>query len=275
MLFAMLSGLVNTAYGDMYHGQLVCRLSAVGGTTAAFTSITSITTTAVVRYVNIVRRDWRKFFDSWKKAAAICVAIWLHGCALLLPISYGSIGVEYRNKVHVCNADWSNSIGYNLTLVVFGTFIPVNIMASAYIGIYREVKRSKRRVQANTSTVSKQQSRRRRDELRLTLQLVVIFLVLCTCWMPGSMLNILLDPQGQYPQVVYEVVFHLMLVNSAANPIIYLYFNRIFRNEVIRVFRCSQFRGGDTTITKQQTSTKHSHSQTGHSPGTKAASSHV
>ena len=70
-----------------------------------------------------------------------------------------------------------------------------------------------------------------RSEIRLAIQLLVIFIIYNICWGPYFAISLFIDPQGEFPEWCYCILLTLLFWNSAVNVLVYLYFNKTFRLE--------------------------------------------
>ena len=74
----------------------------------------------------------------------------------------------------------------------------------------------------------------KKEEIRLAIQLVVIFAIYNICWTPYFTVTVFFFPNGDGPAWMYSIMQIGIASNSAVNILVYLYFNQTFRNECLK-----------------------------------------
>ena len=81
----------------------------------------------------------------------------------------------------------------------------------------------------------KQERQTQKEELRLVVPLVAIFLAYCSTWIPYLVIDQFLDPDElEYPWA-HVVTAHLILLNTVLDPVIYVTFSKTFKDEFLRI----------------------------------------
>ena len=68
------------------------------------------------------------------------------------------------------------------------------------------------------------------EELRLALQLFVVFAIYNVCWAPYVLISVIIDRDGRLPSWVYGLLAIFAFWNSAVNILVYLCYNKLFRS---------------------------------------------
>ena len=71
--------------------------------------------------------------------------------------------------------------------------------------------------------------KRKTEQKRLAIQLLVIYGIYNICWGPFAAVELFLDSAGNYPSWLYSILLVLLCVNSAVNVFVYMHYNRAFR----------------------------------------------
>lgn len=216
---------------------------------ASSLGMVTIAAIGIVRYLSIVHPKTRAAVFTWARCVTGVVAVWVYAGSLtsllLLPrvSSYA-----YNPQMFLCLVNHSNQ-AYNITTVVLIYVLSVLLLAYSYSRIYATVRQSSRRIHTTVAVSSvtgtrlngdarKKEWLRMADETRLAIQLMLIFVVFVVCWSPYLLTSALIHGvlHWSLPQPVYNFFLVSILFNSAVNPIIYLCYNRVYREELLHRF---------------------------------------
>ena len=226
--------------GYQFYGKDICLLSASLTAFSYTASIASIMMVAVGRYVSIVKLGLKERIFTWPRCALIQVCIFAHSMLSVAPVwSTWLKEAQYIDVVHICLISGENTIIYDVLMSVFALAIPVGVVLYAYLQIYLTFRKSKNSVKAHgrwSSVTNARDSAKQKRELRLAVQLFLIFSFFCVSWTPFTLL-VLLDRKSALPEGLYQFFQQLLIANSAVNPPIYFYFNTVYRAELLRLFR--------------------------------------
>ena len=212
--------------GRQGYGQKECVLQATITIVSATSSLVTMGLIAISRYVAIVHPQ-KKFLLSWSVCCPLCMCSILLTCPALL--GWGRLG--WLPKQYSCTYDWSYNITYNAVIFIFAFGLVSLAVCWCYFKIYKTFRNSKRRV-AGDGAKAKGISR---DELRLAIQLLVVFVIYNICWSPYLLVALFIDPHGKGPQWLYVIIVTLAMWNSAVNVLVYLCYNRVFRAECLKL----------------------------------------
>ena len=216
-----------THAGGQGYGHTGCLIHAVCTITSAITSLLTMGLIAVSRYISIVKPQIKTRVLSWKVCAMISLYSWIHPIILLVPSFTGWGRIGWHPGGWLCSFDWTYNYVYNFILLFFTQGIVSIAMCFCYCKIYMVYKRSKKRV-AESSHVRR---RPKREEIRLTVQLIVVFAIYNICWAPYFAIHMFAYPAGDGPPWLYGLTQILVMCNSSVNVLVYLYFNHKFKAE--------------------------------------------
>ena len=220
------------AYGGRQgYGDWACTFHAIIIVISTETSIVTIGLIAFSRYVAIVHHKKKATLLSWRLCIIMCLLSWVYSALITIPamLGWGRIGWIQQN--YLCTYDWAYNIVYNALLFLFSFGLTYAIMCFSYRKIYQMFSDSKRRIATDESKVNCVS----KDELRLAFQLLTIFIIYNLCWSPYLLVSMLIDPHGQGPQWMYGICIILLYWNSSVNVLVYLYYNKVFRAECLRI----------------------------------------
>ncbi|XP_033115885.1 G-protein coupled receptor moody-like [Anneissia japonica] len=87
-----------------------------------------------------------------------------------------------------------------------------------------------------------------KKEVRLTVNLFIIFVIFVLCWLPIT-LAIIFDSNFKAPDAVWQVVSILALANSSCDPVVYVWRSKHFRQSYKRILKCSL--GSTTSLSSE------------------------
>ena len=217
--------------GRMGYGELGCTIHAFATVLCAGTSVFSMGLIAVSRYVVIVHPQ-KKHLLSWRLCGILCGCSWVYTVLIILPALLGWGRLGWAPRSYICVYDWAYNIHYNILGYIFGFFVISATIFYCYYKIFKAFRESKRRVMADGAKGRVIQN----DELRLAIQLLVVYAIYNIYWTPYLAMCQFIDPQGEGPEWLYCIFLILVFWNSAVNVLVYLYYNRVFRVECFKLF---------------------------------------
>ncbi|CAH1784547.1 unnamed protein product, partial [Owenia fusiformis] len=213
-------------------------------------SICNISTVAVNRYLAICHTNISRSIFTWKKCAIMIAILWIYAILLVLPTQLGWGSFIFQQKSDVCVFDWTASDSYTIFLGIFAFLVPSNAIMFSYWNIYKTVRASAKAVGAhvvkNKNTKSSQNAgvtnawtkpapkKTSRTDIKLAIQLLVLFIIFCVCWTPYLLISLIIDRDALLPKPLYLFAGTLIGMNSVINPPVYLIFNKSLRTELIK-----------------------------------------
>ena len=216
--------------GRMLLGYKGCVASAIIIIICATVSLITMALIAISRYMAIVHPQKKKWL-SWKSCGAICVVSWFYALAFMAPTFAGWGRIGYHRAGWACTYDWSYNLAYNLIIFSGSQVLTSAIMVYCYAKIFWVFRQSKKRV-AGEKTKEKGP---KKEEIRLAIQLLVVFAIYNICWGPYFLVALIIDPLGQLSPWIYGFFGITIYWNSSVNILVYLYYNRVFRAQCFKV----------------------------------------
>ena len=227
-------------------GQALCKLHIFLVFVSALVSTQSLVLIAVDRFGAVVF-PLRSPLISSKHCRFFILATWIIAVAANIPDAMTHELVEYQEGL-VCVHKWNEVFGESLSyrnyivsmLVVFW-YIAMVLIAILYMTVVIKLK-SQNIPGEGSANGREQQSRRQKNVLKMSIAIVVTFIV---CWLPATIwwFLILYPPDStvtascgfQYFRVIAFCVAHS---NSAINPCISFIFSGNYRQGLKNLSRC-------------------------------------
>ncbi|XP_022103811.1 melatonin receptor type 1B-B-like [Acanthaster planci] len=234
-------------------------------------AVCGMTAVAVNRYYSVVKRTSYQRVFTRRKTLVVCLATWLPGLLLILPLVTNPFFADYSTYFGICIITSQNiAIGRAIS-VLTGLLILIGIVISllCYLRIYKEVKDSRRRVKSleplpddtrlpggqhqppgshenNISRKPNPKQQINQTEIAISLNLFMVFTVFCVCWTPITVLIFVLDANDRHfhdqsdliPDWAWQTAYKMVLFNSSFNIFIYAWRNRNFRSAYAKLLRC-------------------------------------
>lgn len=209
------------------HQQLFKFLDLFG----AFASISHLTIITVERYIAICRPYFHERLSSWFHKGTL-IFIWTLSISMAGFSWYDFKTTEEKNI-------------FNLSVAVLGFVLPVTIIISMYIGIFKVAKSLMKRQQRPHLVTEKDNRRRLRDDHKVAVTVAVICGFFIIAWLPFFVLSIIasyclelcLQSQNFDLHRLIATVKLLHYGNSMVNPIVYAFRDREMRNTFLRILR--------------------------------------
>ena len=217
--------------GRMLYGTTGCTAVALIIVTMSCVTLMTMGLIAISRFIAIVHPQ-KKNLLSWGVCCTLSIAMWLYGAILMMPVSTGWGRIGYHQAGWACIFDWSYNFVYNLLIFAATQLLTSVVMVYCYAKIYWVFRQCKKRVAGEKS----KEKGPKKEEIRLALQLLVVFAIYNICWAPYFLVALIIDPNGELPPWVYGAFNCFILWNSSVNVLIYYYYNKVFRAEVLKTF---------------------------------------
>ena len=257
--------------------QEACRLLGVMSLVPAFVVVLSMVVIARSRYkaVTELGGGGSTTLRPARLILATLACIWSFSVLVAMPIVFGWVSMG-SGLFCACCFYFSENIEYGVAISISMYLVPNLLIAWYYVRILRYVRRSRRRVQQHRCTAPSQTPAqlRGRNEIRLAIQFIVIFLVFNLCYAPSMVVFWLQDEDRQVPEAVDSFAMVLFSTNVLALPVIFIVFNRAAREEMRNALRICRTKGkartpsapkvvtrsdgGDTSGTSERSVTNHS-----------------
>ena len=205
-------------------------------------SLITMTCTAVIRYLCVVKRTLHRNYAKPKVVAVGISILWLLHFVLQIFLLFVSSGRgTYRQKQLYCIYYFrKKDVGVLMNYSGFaGAFILGLIIFLAYFKVFRFVSCHNHTVQSNLQ----QANHSHVEEVKITKTLVTVVLGFASCWAPVIII-FYIDLLGRYkyphlrmPMFVFLFQTICIFVSSFINPLIYALTNRSLRKEYFELLR--------------------------------------
>uniref|UniRef100_I3KSM4 G-protein coupled receptors family 1 profile domain-containing protein n=1 Tax=Oreochromis niloticus TaxID=8128 RepID=I3KSM4_ORENI len=231
----------HTAAIAMQHwpfGDFMCRLVGFLGSACSSTSIFTLATLAVCRYLTVVKPARAYSLLSARRVSVAAILVWVPACCLAVPqLVFRSVGTPQKALDGLaCFAFQTHrdQLIYGLSHFFVAFFLPLVTIAVAYGSIYMFLWRSRHAGRA--PQVERYQS-------KVTQTSAMLVLAFTLCWLPsyGMTLALLADKgtgaTGASPRYGPFAVFARFMATSSTvmNPILYVLMSEKFRQDLLRL----------------------------------------
>ena len=204
-------------------------------------TLTTMTCTAVIRYMCVVKRTLHQQYAKPKTVAVGISVLWLINIflqVLTLFVSSGR-GMHSPKLVHCLylrKKDAANALEYS---GFAGAFILGLLIFLAYFKVFRFVSHHNHTVASNLQ----QGNPSHIEEAKVTKTLVIVVLGFTACWAPVLAIHFI-NMLGRYqirhfkmPTFIFLFQTICIFASSAINPFIYAFTNKRFRKEYFKLLR--------------------------------------
>lgn len=223
-------------------------------------SVWSITAIAIERYrkITTMKGVRNSTYITTKPLKWGILLIWLVSFLIVsLPLLFVMDYVEHKSGIF-CLVNWSRTVHniYIISLTIFWYLLPLGIIVFTYVKISRQIqqsnefhrssiKRRSRERKLNDSVIRfTEEAKRMKQNSKAKRVLTPIVLVFTISMLPLNVLRVLLlfweeIAFEEYFLLIYNVCVIGVIINSAADPMIYSIVSKDFRSELKEVL--SQF----------------------------------
>ncbi|KAM6405414.1 mu-type opioid receptor isoform 2-T3 [Pluvialis apricaria] len=240
---------VNYLMGTWPFGTILCKIVISIDYYNMFTSIFTLCTMSVDRYVAVCHPVKALDFRTPRNAKIVNVCNWILSSAIGLPVMFMAT-TKYRHGSIDCTLTFSHPAWYwenllKICVFIFAFIMPVLIITVCYGLMILRLK------SVRMLSGSKEKDRNLRRITRMVLVVVAVFIV---CWTPihiyvivKALVNI---PETTFQTVSWHFCIALGYTNSCLNPVLYAFLDENFK----RCFR--EFCIPTSSTIEQQNSTR-------------------
>ncbi|XP_061089139.1 delta-type opioid receptor-like [Conger conger] len=248
---------VNYLMGTWPFGDVLCKMVMSIDYYNMFTSIFTLTTMSVDRYIAVCHPIKALDFRTPHNAKIINVCNWILSSAISLPVMImATIAIDYNASGSIeCTLIFPHPSWYwenllKICVFIFAFIIPVLIITVCYGLMILRLKRSR------MLSGSKQKDRNLHRITRMVLVVVAVFII---CWTPIHIyviINALVNVPGSLlKSVTWHFCIALGYTNSCLNPVLYAFLDENFK----RCFREFCFPTASGLVLQSSTRTRTLH----------------
>nr|XP_048276031.1 mu-type opioid receptor isoform X4 [Myodes glareolus] len=240
---------VNYLMGTWPFGTILCKIVISIDYYNMFTSIFTLCTMSVDRYIAVCHPVKALDFRTPRNAKIVNVCNWLLSSAIGLPVMFMAT-TKYRHGSIDCTLTFSHPTWYwenllKICVFIFAFIMPVLIITVCYGLMILRLK------SVRMLSGSKEKDRNLRRITRMVLVVVAVFIV---CWTPIHIYVIIKAlitiPETTFQTVSWHFCIALGYTNSCLNPVLYAFLDENFK----RCFR--EFCIPTSSTIEQQNSTR-------------------
>ncbi|KAM9842672.1 B1 bradykinin receptor [Aulostomus maculatus] len=240
------------------YGDALCKMVNSAIVTNFYTSIYTLVMISVDRYLAIVQTMKARWLRRTLHAKLICFVLWILGLILSVPtMVHRKVKMIEDNKTIACVLDYDHNsswkLNYQITMNLVGFVLPVTVILFSSGTIVKVL--SQRKVTVGLHDTS---------ESKATMLLYAVTLLFLLCWGPFQVvtfLNILCDVKvldgskwSDTLDIGGQVSVYLGFINSALNPLLYVFSGQYFRKKVSSIYRGTRQRRRGSDMTTYQRS---------------------
>lgn len=234
------------AYTDAYtFGEDTCKIIAYLQGISVGSSIFTITTMAVDRYMAIIKPFGLRYRCFNRKSTIIMITIlWTFSLILFSPNLWIAGLTVIQGDITMCRMNFKDApipqgvIGVIWFLFMFA--IPGCIMIFAYSVMGKTLCAALPPLDNNESSCTRQRIRVMKSRRRVACILLLLAIVFAVCWLPYHIISLVISLKADNK---YETATRYLLLlghtNSALNPIIYCILSKKFRSSTTKLLKCN------------------------------------
>ncbi|EDV18736.1 uncharacterized protein TRIADDRAFT_62788 [Trichoplax adhaerens] len=214
-----------------YHTfNMICKFLIVFPTYWSYTaSVQTLVIISIERY-RAIYRPTKKVTP--KKAKLLCVLAWLVSFLISLPFLFSATSVQNQCAQFPSQSRWA--IIVNVILIIFQFVIPMIVMITAYILIFRKLR-------IKTTSITRESANSRNLKRKTTSMLLATTVTFLLCALPWTLMLLLEAVTGKFSSQFFNDHSNLgqraiailgrisMPISTIYNPVIYCIYNRKIR----------------------------------------------
>ncbi|XP_061102895.1 neuropeptide Y receptor type 2 [Conger conger] len=234
--------LLYTLQGEWKFGQVMCFMLPYAQGLAVHVSTVTLNVIALDRHRCIVYPMQTKMS---KDMCFVIIGItWVISAILASPLAifreYARLDLSATQSMQVCMEKWPGNhrdgTVYGIFALVLQYVLPLSISSFAYVSIWSKLR------SRGTPAGGKDRHRRRRNTTKMLVTMVVVFAV---SWLPFHAFQLAIDIDSSVLDMkAYKLlytVFHVVaMCCTFANPILYGWMNKNYRDAFMAAFKCER-----------------------------------
>ena len=212
---------------SIFNSTLICKMQFILASAVVMTSFLNVTAISMDMTASLLFPFKHRTLRVSLCYKVICFSLWMFG------LIFGTALFYRRQSVDQCDVPFSKTIEVQIqTFMLFVLFI-WNTILFGYISVSIRKKRS---------AINDADVKHRVKNLRQTLKLTVIVMTFIVCYLPHTVLNVLLLTLGgeHFENVLKyrRIGFVGIILNCALDPILFVFRFRICKHQAVRLLCC-------------------------------------
>ncbi|XP_078591151.1 adenosine receptor A2b-like [Branchiostoma floridae x Branchiostoma japonicum] len=233
-------------------------------------SVFNLLALSIDRYIAVMKPLHYHNIMTWKARTGLLVLVWLVACGLGSLQLFGLCYPQQFLKTGECSVmDIFDhySIGHFFITPVLISLVCIIVM---YGLVFRAARRQTQRISAVQPMMTTEQRKQNvfLGTMKAVKTLSIILGCLLICWLPMILimwLTIIIGNTGLDPKIFFTLVYTLPFTNSAVNPIVYAYRDKVFRKSFYSIFcKICRKQGQDNNMLAHRQSSRVSRNTVGH-----------
>lgn len=228
-------------------GKIGCQIQGFFTHFLIYSSMYTLSLTAVNRYFRIVKPQFYKKFFGGKRSVGILAVMWMFVALFVsIPPLFGLADFKFQPGVslYMCILDFKSSAGdvtFLFLVLFFFVILSMTIIVASYIQVFRAIRHHKKNVQTSLN-IPKRFGTVSLEEIKITRTLFILVMAFAICWIPVySVVSIIRTGLGGSMTNTGSIVAtYLIFLSSAINPYVYAFNHRIYRVEFKRILSCKK-----------------------------------
>ncbi|XP_056152383.1 B1 bradykinin receptor [Lampris incognitus] len=226
------------------YGDALCKLVNSSVIVNFYTSIYILAMISIDRYLALVKTMKALWLRRTLYTKVICVILWFFGLLMSLPtMVHRKVKFFEDHKTLSCILDYDCSwkLTHQISMNVAGFVLPVLVIAFCSGNIIRTLRKRSKSIYSQEATD--------RKAIALVYAVTLLFIL---CWSPFQIftfldtlcdLNLLDEKRWSHTlDMGHQVSVYVAFLNSALNPVLYVFSGQYFRRKVNTIYRSARYR---------------------------------
>lgn len=224
-------------YEAWIFGDILCKLFPVFFYGNVAVSVLNMVAITLNRYVLISYHQYYSRFYSKSSIWIQLISIWSVAFLLMLPPLVGVWGkLGLHPPTFSCTILDKDGKSPKKFVFLLGFFLPCIVIIIAYSCIYYSVRKSRKKISAHQPITGRRNTRRDKDDSRLTKLMAIIFGCFLLCFLPLMLVNVFDGNDIKYP-ILHVMSSIFAWASSVVNPFIYAASNKQYRSAYTKLFK--------------------------------------
>ncbi|XP_061194306.1 melatonin receptor type 1B-like [Saccostrea echinata] len=232
----------------------LCHLNGTFAHVVFSTSVISVSTIAVHRYVKICHFNLCAQIYTRSSVSVMIASVWIIGILFALPLLCMEHSLIFDPTLQMCIFNRYVNQSYSICYMLVCLFAPVGITMICYFKIFAYVRRHKQKLLSWNNGIGQQ---RFKNDVRSTKSTFVVFVLYLLLYSLFGILAMFFKKHSQISPELHAISIYLAFANSCVNTFIYGFMNKRVLSAYKEALSCRRsHKVHDVSVlTQQRTST--------------------